>query len=282
MNANLERIETLGALCPICGKPDWCLRSQTTAVCARVQLCELPSCTWCRSGHPRRYGDGGYLHRLAPEQRGQRRFRATHVRIPDVDGFASLHQQCLQDIQSGQVHWLAQHLGVSEDSLRRLQVGWLEPQGFTFPVHSPERTSIVGLSVRPICGSKRAVPGSACGSGLYIPTDLDASRAVFCPEGASDVAALLTLDLQAIGRVSVGTSVNMVRRAVVHHQFAYVVTVADVDSSGIGQAAAAQLSLYLRHFTNSYLLIPPCKDIRSWLLQGATRSDVIRRVKSVE
>ena len=84
---------------------------------------------------------------------------------------------------------------------------------------------------------------------------------------------MLTLGLNAIGRVSAGTDCRLVREFVIQRGFEHVVVVADRDN--VGQEAAAKLANYLRPFRcRPYLLIPPVKDVGQWLRAGATHGDL--------
>jgi hypothetical protein len=277
-----QRIESLGTLCGLCHKPDWCLQSGGAIICARTQRCNLDTCRFCRSGRSRRAGEGGWLHLTARPSR-QQRSRSKRHRVVDQNFFEQLHRIFLSDIQAGQYDWWAQQLGVTAYALRRLEMGWSNcpPVGVTFPLRSPTG-NICGISVRSIDGSKRCIPGSALGSGLFVPEGLNAQRVLFLPEGASDTAALISVGLQAAGRPSTSTRPELVRRFVMRHGFRRVVVVADRDAHGAGQSAATTLAQYFKHFVRCDLLLPPVKDVRQWIRQGADRNQVLKGIECVD
>jgi hypothetical protein len=278
-----ERVEVLRSTCVVCGKPDWCLRSATAAICARIPLCELRSCLHCRAGHPKRAGEGGWLHQTSARSGRRRQISKCH-RIPDYIYLQQLHEAYRADVQPGQIEWWAKKLGVSAASLERLQMGWSGtcPVGATFPIQYPAG-QICGISVRHFNGGKSCIRGSAMGSGLFVPTGLDNSRGLLLTEGVSDAAALLSLGLQAVGRPSISTRAEVVRRFLHANQFQRVVVVADNDGHGAGQVAAVALVRYLTHFVAHVdLLVPPQKDVRSWVNHGADRRAVLKGLRRVD
>lgn len=276
-----ERIEVLESSCIVCGKPDWCVRSATAVICARIPLCDLGNCVYCRAGRPKRAGDGGWLHVTSGAPR--RRQVVKRHRVPDCDYLRQLNEAFRADIQPGQLEWWATKLGVSATCLERLQMGWsgAYPVGVTFPIQNPAG-QICGISVRRISGDKTCVRGSAMAGGLFVPTELDNTRGLFLTEGASDAAALLSLGLQAAGRPSTSTRAETVRRFVHTYGFRRIVVVADNDRHGAGQAAATALAHYLAHFVaHVHLLVPPEKDVRLWVRHGADRNAVLKGLRRV-
>jgi hypothetical protein len=111
---------------------------------------------------------------------------------------------------------LESRLGVPEEALLRLGVGWKQTNwrrneheewiddgpAWTFPEQSGEG-EIIGIQRRYVDESidKRAISGSK--RGLSVPAAWEEIPGpVFIPEGASDVAALISVGLCAIGRPS--------------------------------------------------------------------------------
>ena len=96
---------------------------------------------------------------------------------------------------------LSTELGVTCDSLVSLHVGWSDAEeAWTFPEFNGQET-IIGIIRRYPDGTKRAMPRSQ--RGLYLPSNwrtMDGT--IYVPEGASDVAALLSHGIRAIGRPS--------------------------------------------------------------------------------
>jgi hypothetical protein len=110
---------------------------------------------------------------------------------------------------------LATMLGVSQASLQQLSTGWdwcppLDSDGrwtdgegaWTFPERD-SRNRTIGLlqRFRNPARDKRSAPGSK--RGIYLPANWDHRPGpIYIPEGASDVAALLSAGKCAIGRPS--------------------------------------------------------------------------------
>jgi hypothetical protein len=109
---------------------------------------------------------------------------------------------------------LESRLGVPEEALTRLHVGWEENNrhrgehgvwvddgpAWTFPEWSGEG-EIIGIQRRfeDERIGKRVISGSQ--RGLYVPTGWEEMRGpIYIPEGASDVAALIGVGRCAIGR----------------------------------------------------------------------------------
>src|SRR5262245_12716490 len=103
-------------VCPVCGRPDWCLLSAdgTAAICARVE-----SSTRC--------GEAGWLHRLVdrpwqPARRTTRSVRITRDRPgPHLEESAMRWQAA---IVPDHLDRLARSLGLSVESLAALRIGW--------------------------------------------------------------------------------------------------------------------------------------------------------------
>lgn len=96
---------------------------------------------------------------------------------------------------------LAEQLHVAPEALKRIGCGWGgHLQCFTFPERDA-RGRVVGIATRRSSdGAKRSMRSSR--RGLILPADMDKTRPLLIVEGASDVAAALSVDLQAVGRPS--------------------------------------------------------------------------------
>lgn len=114
-------------------------------------------------------------------------------------------RQCTLEVRNQ----LAKCLGVRRDALESLGVGWAKPWGrwmYTFPEHDG-LGRITGISTRGLDGKKLTLKGSE--RGLFLPRKWhERPGPVFIAEGASDVAALLSMDLAGIGRPFAGGGVN--------------------------------------------------------------------------
>lgn len=114
---------------------------------------------------------------------------------------------------------VAKRLGVSTRSLEQLHVGYGFDREGTFSSW-PERDAagkVVGIMRRYRDNSKKIMRWSR--HGLYFAIDADCvPDVVLCPEGGSDVAALLTIGLHAIGRPSNASGVDMLGAAIFNMQ----------------------------------------------------------------
>jgi hypothetical protein len=176
---------------------------------------------------------------------------------------------------------LARRLGVAADALRRLGIGWCAAsRAWSLPM-SDGSGRVVGIRLRTAWGHKFAVAGSR--EGLFVPAGLDPAAPLWVAEGESDTAALLTLDLPAVGRpgCSGGTAplVELVRR----RRPAEVVVVSDRDDHERGQVGARELAVRLALACPAVrILLPPpgVKDARAWIIAGETRTDVLAAARA--
>ena len=257
--------------CPICQRADWCLLTgpegnPTAVICARIES-------------DKRCGDAGWLHTLRDDETWRASRRRT-VRIatpaptnrPETVGLA---EQCAAAIQPAAVDRLADRLGLSVESLRRLRVGWsAEHRAYTFPM-ADAAGNVLGIRLRLASGRKLSVRGGK--EGLFTPSDLpDAGPLLIC-EGPTDAAAMLDLGCAAVGRPSCSGGAKLLVEFVQRRQGAEVVVVSDSDSHDAGQRGADNLASVLVAYSASVRVIAPpagCKDAREWKRRGASRADV--------
>jgi hypothetical protein len=186
---------------------------------------------------------------------------------------------------------LAQQLGVAVHCLESIGVGWADaellnawgaggrdwtqdrPSGaFTFPECNGE-SKVVGVSLRTDSGRKGAPSGRKTGSkrGLVVPRSLTVrADPVLLVEGASDVAALETLGLAAVGRPSNTAGATDLARLLRGRE---VIVVGERDQKpdgrwpgreGAEQTAARLAACWKRPVVFS--LVPEgSKDVRDWL-----------------
>jgi hypothetical protein len=208
--------------CLACGHSDWC----AWAPDGMTLKCE-------RSAAPTQgfklvvVKDGGALFRrvgptsgeAGPRRRGSPARATTSPTTFDFSGAATRFAQALD---TKQLDTLARTLGVSVEALRAIGAGWAWTEDLRqlhaggagwhgdLPVGAyafPERdgaANIVGFALRTLDGRKGA-PGSIIGSrrGLIVPNTLGTlPGAIAVVEGATDVAAALTLGIAAVGRPS--------------------------------------------------------------------------------
>ena len=258
--------------CPICDHHDWCMVAAdgSAAICPRMES-------------PKRCGEAGWLHRLAddPVRLPPRRRRvAVESAVPSAE-IASLSLRCQTAADRlGKIDELAGLLGVSARALIRLGVGWLDRERcWTWPLADAAGRT-VGLNRRWPDGKKRIVAGHH--AGLYLPADLSLDLAggeLVIVEGGSDVAAGLDLGLPTVGRFSCTHGGRLLIRLICDRRPGLVVIVADAD--GPGRRGAERLASALLPYSACLKLIePPAphKDLRGWLLAGATSADLISLV----
>jgi hypothetical protein len=120
--------------------------------------------------------------------------------------WAARAEACRRRLTPAGLRKLARKLGVSEDSLVALGVGLSTTGAWTFP-ESDGQGNVIGILRRYRDGTKKVMPRGQ--RGLYLPQGWqDGKGPIFIPEGASDVAALLTLGLRAVGRPSCAGGVD--------------------------------------------------------------------------
>lgn len=259
-------------LCPVCQKNSWCLVAEdgTAAICARVE-----------SPKPVGNKGAGWLHRLSdtpiePRFRPKRR-KVDQTPPPD---FSKLVPQCearLKDMSK-----LCNRLGVSEESLRRLNVGW-NGKCYTFPMRDGWHR-FVGIRLRSRTG-KFAVRGSK--NALFWPIGVGANskNILFICEGPTDTAAMLDLGFDAIGRASCNTGKDYIIQAISDYD-RQVVIMADKDEpkkrpdgsiNYPGIEGAMKLAEEIKPVVRSVRVIKPPKhkDMRAWLQAGATKAKVM-------
>ena len=239
--------------CPVCDKPDWCLVAEdgTAAICSRVQEGSVKKC-----------GDAGYLHILIDrpknrQYRSQRRFTIGQDDRPGRD-FAALQQQYSRQITSQQVNDLSQRLGVSNQSLKRLRIGW-DGEAYMFPM-SDSQGETIGTRKRFPDGYKTSLVSSR--TGLFIPIDLPDTEPLLICEGPTDTAAALDLGFNAIGRPNCNCAIEMTAKFAKGRN---VVIIGDNDKPGRDGAERLSGKLLL-HCSSVKIIYPPngIKDLRGW------------------
>lgn len=175
--------------CPICQKPDWCARTPEGIV--RCMRASEPPSGWRVI---KKSEDEGVVFAVINGSQG------SMCGSNDWRGKAENFRAALP---IDKLTTLAAELGVRAEALRVVGMGWnRHSHSFTFPEREGKR-QIIGISTRrPGDGQKLCMKGSR--RGLVIPDGLDvnAGARVLIVEGASDVAACVTMGLNAVGRPS--------------------------------------------------------------------------------
>lgn len=183
-------------------------------------------------------------------------------------------------------------LGVSTDSLRRLDIGWHAEYGaWTFPMRGRREdfdegdkkgrdfsSKIIGFRIRAEDGAKWAQTGSK--SGLFIPADIRCAGSyaqrgpLLIAEGPTDTAACLSLGFDAVGRPSCMGQEDAVVEALKWIRPPIVGIMADPDGPGQKGAELLASILHENEFPTKLVYPPRSADVRAWVKEGATRESI--------
>lgn len=201
--------------CPICEKPDWC------AVCRDLNLV---LCMRIVSTRPSKNEMGGYLHTLdgavaQPEKREKP--------LPtQIDG-SSMMKKWFRETTREQYEQHADELGVHAGALIALKCAWAKEHGaWAFPMRNGAGL-VVGIRLRATNGRKWSVRGGH--EGVFQPS-IDPQEVVFCAEGPTDTAALLSIGKYAIGRPSCSGGVAILSAVISRLGIRKAVIVADNEA----------------------------------------------------
>lgn len=241
--------------CPICDHDTWCLvdNERMLAICPRTEA-------------PRKIGDAGWMHSFGGEMPAK---GAGFARPPErLEPLANAEQLQAKFLRQGadRLSMLAFELGLSLESLERLEVGWNGM--WTFPMRSA-RDEIVGFRTRTTDGRKFAIKGSR--AGLFVPRGSSRRGEVWIVEGPTDTAAMVDMGFNVIGRPSCRGSEQEIARWTSGMD---VVVVADRDAVGI--AGAESLIRTLRGSARQVaMVLPPnqMKDAREFLNHGGSSDE---------
>ncbi len=262
--------------CPICHKIDWCLFAQdgSTAICQRVEEGSVKKC-----------GDAGWLHILTDgpvghRRRSQRGFSVKLSNNRSDRDFTASQQQYSRQMTSQQVNTFSQQLGVSSQSLKRLNVGW-DGEAYTFPM-SNAQGRIIGIRRRFPNGRKTSLIGSE--TGLFVPTGLAGNELLLICEGPTDAAVAFDLGFDCIGRPNCNSKIDMVVEYC--RGCSEIIIIGDNDKAGRDGAKRLADTLVL-HCHSVKIIYPPdgIKDLRQWFRAGLTSEalqEIIDEIKIIE
>lgn len=262
--------------CPICERPDWCLVAVdgSKACCARVESAN-------------QFGDAGWLHTLDGSPIARREILERPKPIAPDFAAADFSHSCSRALSDLRLRPFAEEVGLSMETLRKLGIGWNNDRHeWTFPMRD-HAGDIIGVRTRTESGEKRAVYGSRNGL-FYVPGWR--GDPIFIPEGPTNVAALIDLGFDAIGRPSCNAGADLLERMVRGNW--NIVIVADHDEAKRkpdgsvfypGQEWGERFAAKLAQYCRSVRLIEPLvgKDVRDWRRAGMTREGVLRLVRNV-
>ena len=256
-------------LCPICGRKDWCLLSADgeAVICARVES-------------NKKCGEAGWLHKLTGDVKP---LPPVRQRKPQA-GPGAVEQYARLPIGNRHpVEALAANLGVSLASLDRLGCRWSTiHNAAAFPMQD-DQGEIIGVRLRANNGRKWAIIGSHAGLFISDGEVGDQVTELWICEGPTDCAALLDLDVYAVGRPSCTGGVKYLTPLSVGRN---VLIMADADETKTrpdgttwkpGKSGAESLAKELAGIARTVRIIYPLtgKDVRAWLHAGLT-AEVLR------
>lgn len=196
-----------GRPCPCCSSPDWCIHNEFICFCKRSGGvgAELD-----RDNRPIEAGEFGFVHRIGAASadflaaaNSRRADWKAGIRSPD--DFDETDEEKDRRWRKDLARWhdgrtklpdLAAKLGVTVKSLEVIDATW-NGSCWIFPERNG-RGQVTALKTRSTSGEKLMIPGSR--PGITYPPNIREATEIFIVEGASDVAACLTMGVPAIGR----------------------------------------------------------------------------------
>lgn len=261
--------------CRICAHTDWCSISEdgTTVCCMRIES-------------PKPCKSGGWFHELTDDIKPVKKYSIRKTPTKPAEDFYSLAMSYRAKLAN--IEAVAQKLGVSADSLQRLDIGF-DGRNLAFPMRDAQE-NVIGIRLRADNGQKFCVPGSS--TGLFWPMGVyrNSVQTLFICEGPTDCAALLDMGFDAIGRPSCMGGVDLIKQWLKGY-WRDVVIMADKDepkkrpdgSTWLpGQEGAERLAKEIKPLCKSLKVIKPPKhkDIRQWYINGATAQTVMAIIQN--
>ena len=252
--------------CPVCKKPDWCTYTSDGRVvcCMRVES-------------EKAMRNGGWLHRVGDGESRPPLSTRTPRRGNDAALFDAgvYHAGLLERGDWRDVDGLALSLGLCPYALATLQPAWDHwHEAWAFPMRDGAGKA-VGIRLRANDGRKWAVKGSR--EGLFFDPAVGRVPEVMICEGPTDTVAAISLGFAAVGRPSCSGGVDLTRAFCFRHGVRRVIVMADQDAPHRrpdgsvwypgrdgAQRLVAALGLPFK------MVMPPAKDLRRWVIDGAT------------
>ena len=263
--SNWERVSSK-LLCPICKKTDWCSVSadRSAVICPRVE-----------DGSKKYIEGSGYLHILKETDEWKSELgKPQQKQLPEHNEvLAIVARKLCKALTEEKLVDLAERLDLSTASLKRMNLGYSKPQdAYSFPMFRKGKR-LLGVRFRNMHAKKWSLKGSK--QGLFIPNDLTGEGGLVICEGPTDTCALLDMGFDAIGRPSCMGGTELIKEVVSGR---HVAIMADYD--GPGMDGATRLEDALRLCCKSVTVaVPPAKDARSFVQEGATREDFLELIR---
>ena len=252
--------------CPICGKDDWCSVSSdgSAAICPRTE-----------KGSKKYIEGSGYLHILKETEDWKKELaRPEKKQLPEHNEvLAIIARKMCKAITEEKIVDLAENLDISVATLGRMHVGYsFQQAAYSFPMQRHENR-LIGIRMRNLQGKKWAVKGSK--QGLFVPSQLTGKGGLVICEGPTDTGVMLDMNFDAIGRPSCNSGTELIKEIVGGR---HVAIMADCDGPGLD--GAERLCFSLKSCCKSVTVaIPPAKDARAFVQQGATRKDFLELIR---
>mgnify|MGYP003627626473 CR=1 FL=1 len=249
--------------CPVCGKPDWCSVSgdSSAVICPRVE-----------EGSKKYVEGSGYLHVLKETVEWKKELsRPQEKQLPEHNEvLAIMARKMAKGITEERLVNFAENTDISVKSLKRLYLGYAINQGaYSFPMLR-EGNRLVGIRFRNMEGKKWAMKGSK--QGLFIPKqEGPVQQGLLICEGPTDTGCALDMGFDCIGRPSCNSGSDLVIECA---KGRHVAIIADADNVGLDGAERLAFSLK-SYCPEVVVLVPPAKDLRSWVAEGCVRADVL-------
>lgn len=243
--------------CKVCGHKDWCGYTDGAAICMRVQ-----GETQTRNG--------GWLHKSGTQNHVAPIRQAVPDKPIDAERVFRSYRKDDQKLDR-----FAVSLGVDTDALKAIGCAWTGT-AWAFPMKNADG-KMIGIRLRDESGNKWAVRGSR--SGLFIPASYSfmPDGCLYLLEGPTDLAAAMTIGLNAIGRPACLGQEDMILTYIRRSRTERLVIVTDNDEPGLRGAEKLQGMLPVL----SCVWVPPTKDIREFLNVGGDYRDMQSGIKDL-
>jgi hypothetical protein len=258
--------------CPICHKPDWCQFGERAMKCMRAE-----------SSHP--CPSGGWYHFYDTTVRPE--FFPQAKASPHMIDAEAIMNRLSENTTAAQFESCSKALGVTADSLHLIGAAFYEAKNaWAFPM-CDGNGNLIGIRLRNSAGFKWAVTGSR--QGIFIPSMiLPQQKVVFLPEGPTDVCALLSIGLFAIGRPTCNTGLEHLLVALKRMKFYRAVIVADNDDMKTlgnregrpGIEGAVKLQNDLKICSCIWIPPSPIKDARDFMRRGGKRIQIESEIRN--